>query len=424
MIPRIFELTSSGNTNPAVTPGAAVVSTRFDIKGVPVKTRKLWNVALSLIVLLRVGLDQAASGGAAINRDKLYKLFDGFSLWAPLLGHLYPLSSTRGAVAGLIYQVIGNGYDFPQPFAAQIAAADGDTACDIYVRLPLALDVLANPLDTAPLMLLLEGGYLDVRFAANDALGGDSTGLVSEATTNLRAWIEYTPVVHPHCHGPFGFREYESAGSGTKFKLAGFGKAGDLKGIEDGCSLGFLAMLTDATGMGLSGSDGTDNVTRVEIPDLDQQSVEVPDAFVHAFLRSIGKAGSMRMANTATSNPGGWPYTIAATVANRLNDAQALFLPLFWSALGQRLSRLPQFHKPADIGVNYGFTSTPSGTMRHVTLEFYRYGQAFRNDLRRQLGLPESYETLPAASNGIAPNAQALGQLKFGARQVFVEMGG
>lgn len=420
--PFVHDLAASSGLTPSLTPTTSVQSfAAFQLKSLPIKLRRMWTYMTAICFCLRVGVDQPGST-AVINRDKLFKIIDSAEVVSPLLGTIYSFANTRGAVLGLIIQVFGAGYSLPTPYAVQIANSDADTAVDIYYRIPFALDFLVDPTDTSPLVAFFEGGELKIKLGATTVLDGDSTGAVIEATCNVNAWLEYVARSGPPLlHGPFAWQEYETAGSSTKHRLVNFGLPEALKGIAPGASLGALLMLTDATGMGLSGSDGADNVTSFSSPDLDQEEIRNIDALFLQFLRGMGGHATRAGQGFATSGAtGGFPYTLAATTANKLNDAQALFLPLKAPVMGQQLTKLKRFDKPRDILLTYGFTSNPSGTMRHLALAFYSYTEEYKRELARAIGVDGGTWVPKLASKPATVSARVIASAKHGVKQTNV----
>jgi hypothetical protein len=386
--PLYRQLAAAGVRAPTVTPGADIQSATFNVIGLPPVTGDMRNYAMNFVVRLTTVFDPDAAG-SAVNWDKLYKCMSSIRLFSPMLGEPYQTAHTRGAVLGHIYQVLGSGYCYPQPARIQLpASTDADVTLDLYYVLPIGHEFLQKPHETAQFIGLYEQGELEARVAASSALDGDYAGAVLKATTTLRAWIEYIPSPDNFIGVPFQFREYIIPGNSTEFVLRGMGGASGLKGVaNDGCGLGALGWLTDATGIGLSGADGADEINRIDIPWRSQSSIDIVDPFFSSLRRMVQhRVGPISgLGTTIMHDGGGWPYTMAATPDNSLANAQALFVPLVMP--GKNFETSKAQHVKGDNPINLGFGTTPSGSSRFFTLEYLEYDVPQLEAMTRALGL-------------------------------------
>lgn len=380
--PKIYELVASGGAkNPSATPGTSQQSITFNLNNLPTgKDNKFWYYVTALNLKVVTTFDQAAMGGTAVNPDKLWKALASAQVQCPLLGTLYSHQNTRGSVLGGIIQKFGFGYNQLQE-RAQIASADGDTTVTLYYRIPFAYEFLRKPHETSPWTGFLEGGTFEVKLDISTVFDGDSTGAVIKTPTNFKAWLELIPSPEAVLHTPCHWREHILPGSSTRFVIQDVGSPDGLQGVDQsrGVGLSTLLMLTDATGMGLSGSDGSDNVTGYDIPWRDQQRIDTPDA---PFMAFFAHAGNIRQ-NRAVVDAAGWPYTDAATAQGDLNDAQSLFFPFVVPGRDFETSKLQTVAGAKEI--NMAFTSTPSGSMRLLGHYFPVFDPAFMQMLAARI---------------------------------------
>lgn len=385
--PLYKQLAAAGVRAPTVTPGADVQATTFNITGLEPFTGDMRNYAQNFIVRLTTVVDPDAAG-SAVDWDKLYKATNGIRLFSPLLGEPYPLAHTRGATLGHIFQVLAGGYAYPQPARLQIpASTDTDVTIDLYYVLPFSFENFVKPHETAQWIGLFDQGELEHRLAASTVLDGDYAGAVLKATTTIRAWVEYYPSPDVSVGCPFQFREYIVPGNSTEFVLRGVGQSSGLRGTVPGSGLIMLAWLTDATGIGLSGADGVDEINRIDIPWRSQVSIDVVDPFFSSLRRMVGKRVGpiMTVTSAVPADGAGWPYTIAATPYNSLANAQAMLLPLIMPGPDFETSKAQRVQ--GDLVINLGFGSVPSGSSRFVTCELLEYSIEHLAVISRAMGL-------------------------------------
>lgn len=407
--PLYKQLAAAGVKAPTVTPGTDVQSTTFNLTGLEPFTGDMRNYVQNVIVRCTTVVDPDAAG-SAVDWDKLYKVTNGIRLFSPLLGEPYPLAHTRGAVLGHLNQVVAGGYAYPQPARLQIpASTDTDVTIDMYYVLPFSFECFVKPHETAQWIGLFDQGELEHRFAASTVLDGDYAGAVTKATTTIRAWVEYYPSNDVAIGVPFQFREYICPGSSTEFVLRGVGQSSGLRGTAPGAGLIMLAWLTDATGIGLSGADGVDEINRIDLPWRSQVSIDVVDPYFCSLRRMVGKRVGpiMTVTSAVPADGAGWPYTIAATPYNSLANAQAMFLPIIMPGREFETSKAQRVQ--GDLIVNMGFGSTPSGSSRFATCELLEYELSHLAVIAKAMGLnPDKVTPTKKAVRKNHPDARKL----------------
>lgn len=389
--PLKWQLSAGGNRAPTVTPGTSVQSQTFNLQGLPGRIDEMMLNAIALNVEVRTSIDQPSAGTTAIAGDKLYKIVDSIRVRSEVLGEIAPLQHTRGAVLGHVYQVVGAGYRYPQIYPRDIPTTDQDNIRHLVYRFPLSQEFTRKPHHHAIWMPLFEGGELEVRIAASTVLDGDSTAAVTEATTTIRAWIDYLPMPEALVPRPFQFREYITPGNSTQHILRNVGGQSGLRGVKSGCRLAMLAQLTDATGIGLSGSDGADNITRTDMPWRHQNSHDIPQADYYNLLQMMRHPAWAGRNLTATEVPF-WPYaasgapdlTTTDAAAEAHNAAQAYIVPYVMPGLDMELTKLQKIN--GDLVVNHAYTSTPSGSSRFVSLEILDYTDEMKATIMGLMG--------------------------------------
>lgn len=387
------ELRSNNAETISITPGTASQLGTFDIKGVPPVTDDMLNYAQVFWWHLLTTFDPDA-GGNAVNWDKLYKGMASFRLFSPLLGQKFPTAQTRGAVLGHIIQVVGLGYNYPQPARTQIPAnTDTDVTLDLFYAAPLAYECLADPQECTDWIGFYDGGVFEGTVDVSSVYDGDYAGAVIKAPTTLRSYVELEPSHDRWIGCPTQWRERQITGGGPLPTLTGVGEETDLIGVQAGCGLAALLWLTDATGIGLSGPDGVDNFTAMEVPwrgqpnlrNLDPLYLNLRKTQNHRVAPVAGTGGAM------TADGAGWPTTMAVTtgVDNRpAADAQKLFLPIIYPGSEMYTSKVAKVN--GNLPVSFNVTAAISGTHRFVSWELLQYTDEHLAKLAVAMGVDES----------------------------------
>lgn len=404
----------SGGDSKTVTPTAAVQTHQCELRALPLKERKFNLVAMRIVCEVELLVNQPGAGGAVINTDKLAKAITSFGLRLPEIGYYFSHDHTPGALHHNVFQVLANGYRKRGISDAAVPAADGNYSRTLRYELPFALPLLADELDTAMPMALLEGGVLEVKVAENTVFGTDSTGATLDSVV-LRSWIEAIPVSKMWVPGLYGQRIYGSAGGVASHRLEGLGSGQGLGVVEEGSALGAVYMICNPTGLGLGGSGTADNVVTLNSPDLD-----IPDLNHLAALYEMLE----RQIDAEQTDAVRWPYSNATTVFGNGKVAGALILPIRMPTRGQLLSRLRRFNAgKRDLRMKYGFTATPSGEMKHGTLEFYKPKKVLEDMVRDAYKIDPSWQAFPAPVSGKPLTDSAVHATRYGSRQVFRPQG-
>lgn len=407
--PVFHELVAAAGKNPTVTPGTSAQTAIFNLTNIPVgKENKFWYYVTAMILKVVTVVDQPAMGGTAIGADKLWKVVQSVQAQCPLLGQLFSHANTRGSVLGNVIQYLGYGYNATH-VRAEVAAADGDTTVTLYYRVPFAYEFLKKPHETSPWGGFLEGGTVEVKFDVSTVLDGDSTGAVTKATTSFRAWLELIPSPEAVIHTPVHWREHILPGSTTRHTIPDLGSPDGLIGIDQTKGVGVAALLylTDATGIGLSGPDGADNIISYDIPWRDQQRIDAVDA---SYASLFAMMGHNRTSKVPTHDGGGFPYTLAATPNGDLNNAQALIFPFIAPGRDLETSKLQTLHGAKDI--NVGYTSTPSGSCRLLGCYFPVFDERYMMTLAARIA-PGSAGKLAAKTLNKQSGVHGVGKLAY-----------
>jgi hypothetical protein len=375
--PKIYDLAGPAGKTAVLTTGASPVQATYNLNNMPTgKDGDMWYYATAIIVEVRPVVNQPASGGAALNADKLWKIVQSLRVYSPILGELFSHTNTTGAAMGLVQQYFGAGFN-QVPVLDQIPAADGNTTPVLKYRIPFAYENLKKPHETSPWVGFFEGGQVEVKIDINTILDGDSTGCTVDSVT-VNAWMEMIPCPEAVIHTPCQWRRHANLpGSTKRTTITDMGAPDGLAGVDQtkGVGLGALLYLTNATGMGLGGqaNQSASNITQVEIPWRDQTVTDNPESFFEAFFLMMGNG---KRSIVPTSDFGGFPYTLAATSSTgALANAQALFFPLVSCGRDQETSKFQTVSGAKDLNFNY--TTVPSAGPVILGQYFPTFDQTF-----------------------------------------------
>lgn len=329
--PLTYELsTTGGSKSVAVTPGAVATGGTFLISGIDPFIQDMRNYMTRFWVHNSLTFNPDATG-AVVNWDKLYKGTSSVELTSQLMGVVYPHKHTSGVVLGHIYQVLALGYRYPQGARTQIPVDTAtDLTLDLFYALPLAHECLVDPMETAQWTGFFDGGTIEVLVAPSTVYDGDYAGSTIDAAT-LRVQAETMPSPREYIGVPFQYRNRQIAGGGSSPILRNVGGETSLNGVKAGCGLAALLWLTDATGIGLGGPDGVDNILSLAMQWRGQKNTQNLDPYFH-YLKVCQEKRVGPISGVGTSpvaDGAGWPFTMAATPNNRPSkDSQSLFLPM------------------------------------------------------------------------------------------------
>lgn len=375
--PRFKDLTASGSNTISITPGSAAQSGKFETSGVrPREPNGFLNYITRWWDHMTITLD-ADAAGTVINWDKLYKGVQSVELLSKDLGTIYAHQHTRGAVLGHIIGPIGLGYEYPQPARTQIPVADADTTVDLTYCVPLAHNVLAKPIETAQWAGFFDNGTLETMVAVSTVYDGDYAGLVTKAPCTLRAVAEYISSPDQFLGVPIQWQDREITGGGDSPILRQVGTKTGWEGTTPGCGLLALLWLSDATGIGLNGPDGVDNITTLEIPWLGQENLKNLDGFYFDLRQRANRFGPRAgIGATIMVDGAAWPTTMAVTtgVDNRPSaNAQNLFLGIVMPGKETETSKVPRVL--GDLTVNFTHTTAVSSAHRFVSCELMEFSE-------------------------------------------------
>ena len=400
--PIFQELTSSGSESVSLTPGTATQTGTFQITGLPGTTDGKRNYTPGFWLHLSTVFD-ADGAGSAVNHDKLAKGLASARLFSPTEGEIYAHKQTRGAVLYHLIQVMGLGYHYPQCARAQIAAnTDADTTIDLFFFLPLAHGFLSDPMEGSQWVGFFDQGVVEGTIDISTVYDGDYAGAVTKATTALRAFCSFIPSPRNYLGVPIQWREREIAGGGTQPTLIGIGQETQRQGLRYGCGLAAMAWLTNATGIGLSGPDGVDNITQIELPWRSQPLLRNLDPYFLDLRRAVGsRVGPVAGTGSTIIHDGaGWPFTMADTPSNRpAASGQSMFLLPVYPGRNAKTSKFQRLN--GNYKVNLTTTDAISASHRVVTCEFMEYAPDKRDQLFSFMGLPPgAFQYVKRSLNG------------------------
>lgn len=414
--PKLFDLAGPAGKTAALTLGTSPVTATFNMNNVPTgKDQKMWYYATSIVVQVTASVNQPASGATAIAPDKLWKIVQSLRVYTPVLGELFSHTNTTGAALGLIQQYLAKGNN-QDPHPTTIPTTDQATAVVLKYRIPFAYENLKKPHETSPWVGFFEGGQIECKVDVSTILDADSTGATVD-TASVVCWLEMIPAPEAVIHTPCHWRRHANLpGSTKRTTITDMGSPDGLQGVDQskGVGLGQLLYLTDATGMGLGGPDGADNITQVEIPWRDQTVTDNPEAFWEAFFVMLG----VTRKDSAIADFAGFPYTMANTsTTGALGSAQALFFPLVSSGRDLETSKLQTVAGAKDLNFNY--TSTPSGSPIILGQYFPTFDDAFIQNVLVPRIAPGSKGVLRAKTlNKQRGGVSGIGKLAYTRRKV------
>jgi hypothetical protein len=351
-----------------IDPTSSSLTASFRFENCDAKVGRAWCYAEKIRLLIRSQVDQPAAGGSIIQPDQLYRILSNIKLTCDDLGTLYSPGDLSGPALGLIANVISNGYRFPYHLRDSIAAADGDTAFQLVVDVPIAHRCFWKGHQTGIWVgHLKRGGQLDVTLSSSTALAAVSTGAATEATTDIRAELVYT--VEPEARPPviWLWRTRNTPAGETKHTIRNICQGAGVTGASGVGKIAFLAYLSDINGLG--GADGVDNIQRIYPRDRGQVNHNQgspyygPASLLYSFVEET------RQRNLFPVGTGqGYPFNLGTQVQTQPNVATALFLPYFWpDPEGQQVSKLQEWS--GDYYIEQDYTATPSAQALWLTLE-------------------------------------------------------
>lgn len=401
--PQFFELTSEGGQKTiSITPSASIQSGKFNVSGVPARSDDMRMYSTRYYPHVQFDFNADAAGNA-VSWDKLAKVLNSAELISPILGTVYPKFHTQGPTLMHIIDVVALAYQYPQGARTQIPAnTDATYTVDMFYVLPIAHDFLVDQMETAQWTGFFDGGSLELDIAASTVFDGDYAGAVTESVV-LRCIAEAMPSPREFLGVPFQWRRRQIQGGGQSPLLKNVGGETSLNGVRPGCGLVGMYWLTDATGMGLGGPDGVDNITSITLDWRRQKNIQNLDPFFH-FARSQSEKRISPIsegAGAALLDATEWPSSMSATAANAQNrpsaNPQMMCLPIVTPGRMLHTSKLQRLL--GDIQVDYNFTATFSTPHEFMTCEFLEWTTDQANAMA-QLGLFQGQSARKSATGG------------------------
>lgn len=385
---RWHELQSQQGISPTVVPGAGATQIQFLLNSLPTqKDSKFWYYLKNAWLKLKVSvLLPTNSVFLGIPPEGLWQVLQSLEVTCPILGSLFAQQNTRGAVLGNVIQRLGFGYN-STPSQNLTGAGGGNTFdFELYYRLPFAQDFLANPMDTAPWVGFLEGGYINVNVAPTTAIATAMTGAtITSVTARLALCLQ--PENEARIHTPVHYREHLTPATSSRVTITDMGSPDGLQGIDQSLGVGIAAllMLTGPDTVGFAAGTTANNITDFNIPWRDQPQIYNPELPYLSLIDSMGTARRQTGGAIAAVSDMGWPYLIGSAVptgvaaATQFNNANALVFPLIAPGKDQYTSKLQTVAGSKDI--NFGFTATPTLQQRLVGCYFPVFDEQFTKSL-------------------------------------------
>jgi hypothetical protein len=392
MQPRRYyqQLKSTAGDVVTITPAPAAQVATFRFDNIDPKMGREWCYAEKIRLLIRVALDQAASGGAVIQADQLYRLIQSIKLSSDDIGTLYSPGDMNGPALGLIAQVVSNKYALPMPLRTAVAAADGDTSVVLVVEIPLAHRCFHKGHQTGIWNgFLKRGGQLDVAFGGTTALDAVSTGAVLKAPADIRAELVYT--VEPEARPPvfWHWRLRNTPSGETKHTIRNVCQGAGISGASGTGKIAMLAYLGNVNGLG--GAGGIDNIARVYPRDRGQVNHDMGTPFFGAASYLYDFVEETRRQNIMPVGTGNaYPFALGTQVEGQPNVASAYMLPYFWPDVdGQQVSKLQEWS--GDYYIEQSYTTPPAAQAQWLSLELSYLTAAQEEFLMgERMGLPSS----------------------------------
>lgn len=386
---RIFELSSQQGRYPTITPdSAAPTQIVFNLISLPTqKDSKFWYYLEAAWLKIKASGTNSNTSFAGIVAENLWKILVSVEVQCPLLGTLFGAKNTRGSVLGLLIQRLGFGYNaLPAANLTPVGGTASTFAIELWYRIPFAQDFLANRMETAPWVGLLEGGTVTVNIGASDVLNnsGQTNLEVTSVTTSLA--LTLLPDSEPRVHTPVIYREHNLPAS-QQLVIPDMGSPDGLQGVDQsrGCGIAHLSLLTGPANTGLSAGTTAANITSFEVPWRDQNTVYNPELAYIAQFQAQGiakKAGGVQAALYDTD----FPHIVGSAIPNgtvTFNNVNALIFPLVPTGNDVMTSKLQTVAGAKQINLQY--TSDPSVNQRLLGCYFPVFDDQFADSLAARI---------------------------------------
>jgi hypothetical protein len=381
----------------SVTPGASSVGTSFSAPSLK-QAVGTDNYPLCRGIMTKnvVTLDQAASGGAALNYDGLFRINDSFNVNVPQIGLTHDRAVFTGPVAKHIAEFFALGYKSCDNARAQISASDGDTVVTLYTFLPFTNECVEDPEGFWPWVGWLRDMELTFSVAAATAIAAASTGAVSKATCTLTAWLETYPTPQLVLPAISQWVKYTTnAASGQNLMLLqNVGLSGNgVPAVAEGSRL--AALIEVMSPLGLGGASTGDLFTSFGCPELSQDQTPNIDGFLTSFKSMFSN----------TDGSGDRLHTIAGsdTLNGSPFSSSLKFIPWRYMPINGRIEYLPKIRN--SLTLNRGFTAAPtSGLHVVITNEIRELNADKQRELQAAAGVPANVGNVTASSRPLRPS--------------------
>lgn len=405
--PMVIDLRPGGTgTAASVTPGASATSVAFSAPSIKsaVGTDN-YPLCRGIMTKNVITVDQAASGGAAINWDELFRINDSFNVNIPLIGLTHDRAVFTGPVAKHVAEFFALGYGYCDNARIQISASDGDTTVTLYTFLPFTNECVEDPEGFWLWVGWMRDMSLDFSVAAATAIGAASTGAVSKAPCTLTAWLECyvaPQLVLPAISQWVKYTTNAASGQ-TLALLQNVGRSGNgIASCDEGSRL--AALLELMSPLGLGGASTGDLFTSFGCSELGQDPTSNIDGFLLSFKSMIRHRGPVSLSATLPIHDGaGDLQTMAGTPNGTLFDNKLKFIPWRYMPFNGRIEYCPKM--AGNITLTRGFTSAPT-TGLHVILtnEIRQLNADKQKELQSIAGVPLNVPSVAASSRPLRPS--------------------
>ncbi len=414
-VPQFVDLVPDGASS--ITPGTSPTLVEFLFQAPKSGVGDSWPIGTNYIIAADVTVDQAASGGSAIEWENWFvSAFDSFNVDVPLLGTTHTRDTYQAAIAKHVIEFVSSGYTYTEGARAQILSTDGDTLITVYQVLPMAHECNDRPHHSGFWLGWLNAAKIQAWMATSTAVAAYSTGAVIKAPTTVRGWVEYIvsdelimPVVNQ-------WHRYTAPAAGqTTHFLTGIGTANGLNDVKDGSRLvGLFEMMSqgESGGVNMGGATSANHYTSMNIPQLSQDQTVNVDAYFAAYRRVIGgHRGPISYGPTSlpivAADGRGNPYNIAGSQTGHLNSAGAWYIPIRAPGRNFQLSKQPKFFGDLKRSITLD-TTVNTGNYVWVTNEFRELGESKKAEMIAKTGRAGTLERILTNPQGGQHNRTSL----------------
>lgn len=407
--PLILDLKAGGaSASASVTPTTSVVPTSFSTPNIKQAVGSdNYPLCRGIMTKNVITFDQAASGGAVVNWDELFRCNDSFNVTIPKLGVTHDKNVFTGPIAKHIAEFFALGYRYCDNARAQIAAADGDTTVTLYTFLPFTNETVEDPEAFWIWVGWMRDMELVFSIATATTIAAVSTGAVTKAPCTLTAWLECYISPQPILPAISQWNKYTTnAASGQNLAVllnVGTGPNG-MNAVEAGSRLMAVVELMNVLGFG--GCSTGDLFTSFACPELGQDATSNIDGFLTSFKSALGHRGPISgigTSNAAVHDGAGDLHTMAGAPNGSPFASTLKFIPWRYTSPNGRIEYAPKVN--GNINLTRQFTSTPtSGVHLVVTNEVRQLQESKRAELQRDAGVPANTPRGVYSSRPVRPS--------------------